>query len=177
MDSSPRYSRAPLFTDKLFDRRFGYAVGAFANMAVTNYALFVDQHDGWPSPDAVAVPNVKVVILHHRELDTETRGRFLHFGQGFFPGKFRRMDADDGQPGLFELIMPTPQLRDDVSTVDSAIGPKLDENNSPFEARDVERFTVDPVFAGELGSRCAVGERRAGTRPSRPKRQGENESR
>ena len=63
------------------------------------------------------------------------------------------MDADDGQPGLFILIMPTPQLRDDVSTVDSAIGPKLDQDHPAFEACDGERFAVDPVFAGEIGRR------------------------
>jgi len=65
--------------------------------------------------------------------------------------------------------MPNPQLRDDVSTVASPISPKLDQDYSAPEARDGERFAVDPVIGGEIRCRFSIGQRRAGARPSRPK--------
>ena len=121
------------------------------------------------------MPYIEIVVLHHGKFNAETGAGVFYFGQRFLPGKFRRVDADDGQASWFVLIMPTPQLRDDVSTVDSAIGPKLDQDNPAFEGCDGERFAVDPVFAGEFRRRRAVGKRRAGARPSRPKRQRKNE--
>ena len=39
------------------------------------------------------------------------------------------MDANDGQAGLLIFIMPLPQLRDDVATVNSAVGPKFYQNH------------------------------------------------
>ena len=79
----------------------------------------------------------------------------LHFVEGLLPGKLRRVDADDGQTGLLILIMPTPQLRDDVFTIDSAIGPEFHQDDSAFKARDGQRLAVDPIDTGDVGCRRA----------------------
>src|SRR5215207_1631671 len=174
---SPSNIFAQLFGDESFDHRLGFAVGAFTNMAVPDYAHLIDHHNSGPGPDAVALPNSEVIVLYHRKFNAQTRGRVFHPIQRFLPGKFRRVDTDDGQSGRTVIVMPNPQLRDVVSTVDSAISPKLDQDDSAPEAPYGERFAVDPVISRKIRCRLSTGQRRAGARPSRPKHQCQSESR
>jgi hypothetical protein len=61
------------------------------------------------------------------------------------------MNANDGQTGWFVFNMPTPQLRDDIATVNSAIGPKLDQITRPFRASMVSGLLLiqgSPTISG-----------------------------
>ena len=78
------------------------------------------------------------------------------------------MDANDSEASRLVFIMPTPQLRDDVSTVDSTIGPKFYQYHTAPESSDGERLAVQPIFAGEIGRRRAVGDRHSRPRPDKP---------
>ena len=84
------------------------------------------------------------------------------------------MDADDGQAGLLIFVMPTPQLRDYIAAVNSAIGPEFDQHDAPFKLANGERLAVDPVLPGDIRGGGTVGDRSAGSGPDRPDRKGKH---
>ena len=81
------------------------------------------------------------------------------------------MDADDGQSGGLIFVMPTPQLRDDIFAIDSAIGPKFNQHHAALKSTRGERLAVKPILPGDFGRGSADGDRRAGFGPHRPARQ------
>ena len=74
------------------------------------------------------------------------------------------MDADDDEAGGLIFVMPTPQLRDDVFAIDSAIGPEFNQHYTTLQCTDGERFAVKPIFPGDIGRGSADGDRRASFR-------------
>ena len=83
------------------------------------------------------------------------------------------MDADDGQASGLIFVMPTPQLRDDVFAIDSAIGPEFDQHHTARQCTDGEGFAVKPIVPGDIRRGSADGDRRASFGPNRPDRQRE----
>ena len=116
-------------------------------MTVSDNTLLIDEYNGRPRPNIEPLPNGEIVVLHHRELDSEPFGRVFDIVERFLPRKFWRMYPDDGEAGFFVFIMPSAQLRDDIAAVDSAIGPKFDQDNPAAQPFDAERFAIDPVLA------------------------------
>ena len=84
------------------------------------------------------------------------------------------MDTNYGQAGAFIFVMPTPQLRDNIAAVNSAIGPKVHQHDAPFELANGERLAVDPVLPGDIRGGGTVGDRSAGSGPDRPDRKGKH---
>ena len=83
------------------------------------------------------------------------------------------MNANDGQTGGFVFNMPTPQLRDDITTVNSAMCPKLDQNYAAFQSVDRQWPAVDPGFTHDIG--CGLADSDGGSadghEPERPQDQ------
>lgn len=152
------------------DDRFSHPVGAFADLAVADDALFVDHDNRWPGPDFVALPIVEVIVLHDGKFDAQPGDCLSDFVERLFPGKFRRMDTDNRQPQGMVLIMPRPQLRDDVATIDSPVGPKFDQDHSTLQTGYGERFAIEPVDAGKLRSLLARSNAQARFWPEQPSR-------
>ena len=69
------------------------------------------------------------------------------------------MDADDGQTGFFIIVMPSPQLRDDIAAVDSTVGPKLHQYDSALQIANGKRFAVDPILSSDVRGSYAMGNR------------------
>ena len=58
------------------------------------------------------------------------------------------MDADNGQAGFLIFLMPIPQLRNDVSAVNSTIRPEFHQHNAALQSIHCKRFAIDPGFSG-----------------------------
>ena len=58
------------------------------------------------------------------------------------------MDADNRKSIPFVFGIPIPQLRDDVFTVDSTVGPEFDQNDTTLQIVGVERRAIDPGITG-----------------------------
>jgi hypothetical protein len=140
-------------------------------MSVSNNALFVDQDSGGPSPDSITFPNFKVVVLHHRITNPQLRHRSSDFIQRLFPRKLWAMNPDDGEAFIFVLIIPVPQPRDDVLAVNSAVGPKLHENDTALQVAQTERLGIDPRATGDFRRFLPCGERLTAVRPQSPQGQ------
>ena len=69
------------------------------------------------------------------------------------------MHANDRQAGSFMLLMPIPQLRNDVSAVNSTICPEFHQHNAALQSINCKRFAIDPGFSGNDRRRRADDER------------------
>src|SRR4030095_10494141 len=63
------------------------------------------------------------------------------------------MHSDNCKTLLFVFVVPAPQLRDNVLTVDSAVGPKFHHDNPALQVADRERFSIKPGPTGNIRSR------------------------
>ena len=95
-------------------------------MSVANDAFLINQDCRRPCPDAIALPVVKTVVLNDGVADFQFGSGCFNFPEGSFPWELGRMDTDDREAISFVLVIPAPQLRDDVFTIDSAVGPEFD---------------------------------------------------
>jgi hypothetical protein len=57
------------------------------------------------------------------------------------------------------VLMPIPQLRNDVSAVNSTIRPEFDQHNATLQSIHCKRFAIDPGFSGDDRRRRADDER------------------
>jgi hypothetical protein len=60
------------------------------------------------------------------------------------------VDADNRESLFLVFVIPIPQLRNDIFTVDSTIGPKFDQDNTTSQVTDTERFAVEPRPTGNV---------------------------
>src|SRR5690606_31718465 len=96
------------------DLGFGFCVIAFAEMAVDDVALFVDQIQRWPVTVVVGVPGGIVIVLRHRILDAKTLDRLGHVIGLPLKGEFGRMHANHRQPLVTVFLVPLLHIRQRV---------------------------------------------------------------
>jgi hypothetical protein len=156
---------AILFQETL-NRCLRFRIRPLADMTISENPATIDQQRGRPSPNAVAPPDIGVVILDHRITNSKLPRRGHNAFSTPLPGEFRRMHADDGQPRRFIPLVPGPQLRDHVLTVDSPVGPEFHQHDPPAEPVEREGATIDPRLPTNLGRRrsdlCALAGNRYG---------------
>jgi len=149
----------------LANYRFRSLICAFPYVTVADYAAFIDEHNGRPCPHAVAVPNLETVVLNHGIFDAELCRGFLDARERSFPEKFGRMNIYDRQTRPFVFFVPVPQLRDRISTIDSAISPEFNQHDAVLQRGETKRFAIKPSFPGEFGCALAQGNSVAEPRP------------
>ena len=72
--------------------------------------LGIDEHQGGPRLDGVALPYFKVPVVDDRVLDLVAEDSLAHVGGGLLGGELGRMDADNHQLRRV-LLLQFPQLR------------------------------------------------------------------
>ena len=114
--------------------------------AITHEAFFVDQIDTGPVLIPPRRPGFTVVVDGNRvvelvvfHLGPNARDVLLALG-------FRRMDTNDGDALLTELLLPFPVPGIVVDAIDSAKGPEVDDDDLPLQIFQRQRFAVDPVI-------------------------------
>ena len=140
-------------------------------MAIPNDTFFVDQNRRWPCPDPVTLPNVKAIVLDDRIADPQLLCRRYDSVQRLLPEKLRGVHPDNCKTMLFVFGVPGPQLRDNVLTVDSAVGPKFNQYDPALQVSDCKRFAIEPRPTRNVRSRFAGGKRLAMGGPKTPRRQ------
>src|SRR4029434_9541363 len=159
------------FCQELVDKRFGFFIGSLPDMPVANDTFFVDQNRRWPGPDPVTLPNLKAVVLYDWIADPQLLCRRFHFVQGSFPETLQCVHSDNSKTLLFVFVVPAPQLRDNVLTVDSAVGPKFNHDNPALQVADRERFSIKQRPTGNIRSRFPGSKGLAEGGPKAPSRQ------
>src|SRR5581483_2073159 len=133
------------------DHALGLRVGPHADVHVPDDAAPIDDDGRGPGPDAEPAPGREVVVQDDRVSDPELPDGGGDAVRAPLPGKLRRVDAHDRQPGAPVPLVPVPQLRDHVAAVDSAEGPELHQHDPPPEIARRERWAVEPRTAGDRG--------------------------
>src|SRR5207245_8719923 len=128
-----------------------------ADVPMADDSLAIHQDRGRPGPDAPALPDRELVVLHDRISDPEFLRGVHDTPVRLLPGEFRAVHSDDREPVLLVTLVPAPQLRDHVLAVDSTEGPELDEHDPAAQARRGQGPAVDPALA------CHVRRRRTDT--------------
>ncbi|OPY90386.1 MAG: hypothetical protein A4E73_02523 [Syntrophaceae bacterium PtaU1.Bin231] len=118
----------------------------------------IDQHEGRPRGDPVAIPDRKIPVVDHGVPDTAPHERPAD-GRGFPLGSvLGRVYGDDGEfRGV--LVFQPPQVSQDVHAVDAAGGPEIQDNDLAPQIRERKRpLDIEPLQApGEFGR---IGARR-----------------
>src|SRR5207253_5991530 len=117
-----------------------------ADVPIADDSLAIHQDRGRPGPDAPALPDRELVVLHDRISDPEFLRGVHDTPVRLLPGEFRAVHSDDREPVLLVTLVPAPQLRDHVLAVDSTEGPELDQHDPAAQARRGQGPAVDPAL-------------------------------
>lgn len=106
--------------------------------------------EGGPVPGTVSFPRGKAVIDGHGIGNPQFLTCRLHLIQRSLPRKFRRVDTDNYQALRLKAFMPIRQLRDRMYAVNSAVGPKLHEDDLATKIGDPKGWRIDPDLIADL---------------------------
>ena len=128
---SPSYLglRIASFPQKRFHRHFYLIIRAFAGMHHTDMALAIKDVLGRPETILIRLPSSVIVILSHWIVNLILLERALHVGRPLLIRKFRSMHTDHYEPSLFILFIQTGDIRQGANTVDTGVGPKINEHH------------------------------------------------
>src|SRR5215813_5450222 len=141
---------AELF-DRLRDSAVQRVVTTLARKTADDVSGGIDQVTSGPGIDRVGLPDLKVGVVDDRMFDLVPQDNAANVLGVFLVFKFRRVDANDDQ--LIRVFPFQPlQIRNDVHTVDAAIGPKIEEYNFTFQRGQRQRLVrIQPTAsAGEF---------------------------
>ena len=108
--------------------RFGLFIGALSNVFKSDAAVLVYQVPGRPESLLVSSPRPVVVVDGDGIFYTQLIGRGDDVLQFFFVSEFGIVDADHGERFATVLLMPFPDPGNHSLAVNSAEGPKFDQN-------------------------------------------------
>src|SRR5829696_1214818 len=159
---------APGFPEQLLDDPFALLVPAFAEVVVLDPAFGVADVDRRPVVVVECAPDAVVAVERDRVVDP-------HVGRGpadvvdvSLERELGRVHADDDEALVAVLLVPRPDIAERPEPVDARVGPEVDEDDLPGEARRRQRLRVepagDPVEGGQL---ILVSRAQSKQRPSR----------
>ncbi len=121
--------------------------GELAFVAGKDAAIGIEKHQGWPSPNPVALPNRQAGVVDNGVSDLIALDRGAEVGGLFLSRKFSGMDTDDDQL-VWEDALELPRPREDMEAIDSAIGPKVENDQFPTQIGEGQRRRIEPVEPG-----------------------------
>lgn len=139
-------------TNQFLDTFLRFGICAFSHMSESYPTAFVNQVHRWPSPSVISLPIGKVIVQCDRVRDIQSADRVLHIRRVMFIIKFRRVHTENHQTLSAVTLMPLPQTRQFVLTVDSAKGPELDQHDLPAQVVPIQFWGIEPCIA--LDARC-----------------------
>lgn len=140
------------------DHSFCLRVSPFAEMAVTDDSIFVDEVFGWPVPIVISAPGYVVIVLSHRPDQGVFLGGLDHVFVFLLELKFRRMYPDDHQTVVRVFSVHFLQKGIGVDAVYAGIGPEIDQYHVPVKLLHGERAAVNPgIDTTKFG--CEIADR------------------
>src|ERR671914_2378617 len=117
-------------------------------MLADDFALRVDEHQGGPSPAGVLLPDPKFGVVDHQVLQLVPLYGLVQALLFLFVGELGRVNADNHQlVGVFFLYFP--QLRKNMHTVNSTVGPEVQQYYlAPQLPQGQRTVGVDPLQPG-----------------------------
>ena len=138
-------------------------VGQFALVLANDLALGVDEHEGWPGPAGILLPDLELGVVDYGVLKLIALHGLVDVGPFLLIGELGRMNADDHQLACI-LLFQFPQLRKNVCAVDSTVGPEVEDHDLASQLLHGQgAVSVDPFQPlGELRGIDLAGERCTG---------------
>ena len=118
---------------------FRFPVFSFAEVGITDHAVFVYQIFSGPKPVAVSVPGGKVVVLSDGVRQSCLSGVGGHVFGDFLELKLRRVYSHDHQSISRISGIPILYIRKGADTIDAGVGPKIHQNDLTFETGQGQR--------------------------------------
>lgn len=116
-------------------------------MRKSNATALVNQIHRWPCPGVVPFPIREIIVERNMIRNIEATDSFLDIRRLMLIIEFGRVNADDDQTAAGVSIVPLPQTRQSVSTIDSAECPKLDQHNLAAQIVPIELWRIEPGLA------------------------------
>ena len=121
--------------------------GELAFMPGEDTAMRIEEHQCRPGPHPVALPDRHTGIVHDRVADLVALDGGAQVGGLRFGGKLGGMDPDDDEL-VGECVLKLPRPREDVETVDSAVGPKIEDHQLTTQIGEGQGRRIKPVEPG-----------------------------
>lgn len=105
------------------------SICAFTDMGKSNATALVNQIHRWPCPGIVPFPIREIIVERNRIRNIEATDSLPDIRRFMLIIEFGRVYSDNDKTAAGVSIVPLPQTRQFVSTIDSAERPKLDQHN------------------------------------------------